>query len=750
MKKPATRTAPARVVTDRVQPAPPRSATIQLRYWLLLAILLTPLVYSRHRFFGYITERSWYLSACIELLGIVSLISPGFFQRPLSALQRALLLFLAVMGLADAFGVDPIQSFYSGFSRMDGYWLLLHLGLLALVLARTPFSPQQWNRALAFSVLVATGVVLWGMASPWGWQAADHRLIASVGNPAFLAGYLLIHLLLIPVLVRRFTTPSRTARLGLALPVALVLGLGLYLTGTRSAVLALALAGTVQLGLLTWQRTARRALRVSVAVGVPILLAGVFWLTRSVVWLQQQPVLYRLTHFSDHYDTFRPRWLCWQLAWEAIQQRPVLGWGQENFSYGFAQFFNPDLMSNGTDDWYDRAHNGLLDLTFSAGFLGLAAYLWLWFCLIQTLLRKPGLSGRMELLGVLIAYATFNLLNFDSLLPLLSFFVLIGGIDGLSQPAAAGSPDRPRAGLAVIRLTGLVILLALSWVSVYQPFSLLRALDHQNTLPTLSQRVVALESAYHRAGGRQLDLADCLVSLALSALASPDIPADQQQLAYERASTLMTEQLGQHPSFSRLMARLATLHLAGRQPDRAIALCHRMLSLEHRRRPATFLQLGNAYLSRKAYSDAMVAYANARRLQPSWDRPVLNQAMVCATLGDTVQCYTLLRKLPPATLNQQYSLVRQLFAGTGHAHGYLDLLARLPRRDLIAPALYTDWALTGFDLRDYNQMTMALNCYFNMYLHQQHTLAEISHLIEAGKRGTRPDVLTAMTEQLTP
>ena len=91
---------------------------------------------------------------------------------------------------------------------MEGWLLYLHLSCYALVLARLPMSRHQWNTALMLSMGVATAVVIIGNVIPGGRQLTDHRLIATIGNPSMLSGYLLLNLFLIPYLSTQYqTTP---------------------------------------------------------------------------------------------------------------------------------------------------------------------------------------------------------------------------------------------------------------------------------------------------------------------------------------------------------------------------------------------------------------------------------------------------------------------------------------------------------------------------------------------------------------
>ena len=748
---------PPAVPVASASPPPATPLSTRVVYGLLLASLLTPFIYSTQTFFGYISERAWYFCATVEAMTAVALFTPSFLRLPLTRLQGSLLIFLAVIGLADGLGIDPIQSLYSGFAHMEGWLLYLHLSAYALVLARIPLSRRQWNAALLLSMLVAVAVVGIGNGMTTGRQLSDHRLIATIGNPSMLSGYLLLNLFLIPYLRTQYLTISRGLRLGLFGVAALVLAIGIYQTGTRSAVLALLLGGGCVAGFVVQHRYKLNGWQTGLLLpGLIGLLAVAFLVARYAPPLQKNPVVWRLTHYSGgNFNTLTPRFVSWKMAANGLADRPILGWGQENFNYGYAQHYDPAILTDGEDGWYDRTHNVLLDWAFSAGILGLLAYLFIWFSLFQRLRAiKTGMPGlqRQMLATLFITYFVYNLLNFDTLLPLQLFFIGLAFVDTADvqsgQPIAPASP-RP-TWLPAGRVVGLALLIAMAIVSVYQPYRILRALDRQNALADLPQRLQALDTIYKRAGGRQLDIADCLTTLTLSAFQTNQ-PAAVRQQAYQQTTAVLTEQVEQHPQFTRLMGRLATLYTNGGEADKAVALCQSINRIEGNRRPGAYIQLGSAQLAGGHVPQALAAFDSATRLQPRWEEGRLYQALTYAVTHDTVNCYRTLRSLQVPTLVSRLAFVKHIYKLSGNPHGFVSQLGGLTSDQLIlfTPAAFCDWALTAYDLGDTYYMTKAINCYFNRYLCQRYQYEDVKILVEEGTRGTRPDQLLAMTDALT-
>lgn len=89
----------------------------------------------------------------------------------------------------------------------------------------------------------------------------------------------------------------------------------------------------------------------------------------------------------------------WQIAWRGFKERPVFGWGPENYPVVFdkhfnAKFFNP---AGNTETWFDRAHNVIFDHLSTIGLLGLLAYLAMFAVFAWTIIKASYLAIRQKL-----------------------------------------------------------------------------------------------------------------------------------------------------------------------------------------------------------------------------------------------------------------------------------------------------------------------------------------------------------------
>ena len=751
----------------------------QLLFSLLLLSLFTPLIFSSTSFFGFVSERGVFFRAVIELMAFIAAFKPGFWRVGWSWLQLSVVGFLVVTGLADVIGVDARLSLLSGFLRMEGFVGYLHLGLYALVLARAGFSARQWNTAFLTSVGVSVLVFVVGYVSPTGWLGDGYRFVATVGQPTFLAVYWLIHLFLAGYVALTVSElPFRWRLIGFGI-VAVILLWGILLTGARSAILGL-LAGGGATG-LAFAGSHYRSLvsrgRLVMAVimfGVVVLAGSSYALARYTTLLRNVPGLGRIADITGTNNTLPARQITTQIALRSFLQRPLLGWGQENYSYAFARYYDPALVAGSGTEWYDRVHCVPLEWACSAGIMGLLAYGLLWFFLLRSVARvetrdsdetpvarvetrvfsnKSRVSTRAtaSLLGLLIAYFTFNLLNPDNLLAAQFFFLLIGFV-AANQPASTAAFALPTQPAPLLAQTGwLVITLGLAYFTL-NGYQTLRRLDKQAAMTNGLERITFLRTTYEQTQIGRYEVADAVESFAISALQQPDLPPQARQFCYEQALTVMTDQRRERPQYGRLLLRISSLHAAAGQYDKAITAIQEAIAIDGPKRPATFMLLGDTYLMQQNYLAATAAFEQARQIQPRWMLPLVSQAQVAAFQRDTAQVSRLMAQLDTRALLENLPAVKQAYRTAGYLAGFVNRINVIPRDELfmLNRPTFQEWVLTAYDLGNLPVVEVALR-HFDEHFKEYHTLfttAEIDGLIAGAKQGIRPDKLTEIAARL--
>jgi len=413
---------------------------VALRGVFLLPFL--PLVVADSLFFPFITGKNFLFRVVVEVAvaGWIILACYDPKYRPkFSWVLSSFLAFLGVMALANLLGENPLKSFFSNFERMEGYVTLVHLGFY-FILAGTMLSTDRlWNAFWNTSLFVAVGMMFYGFCQLSGSvscpisQSAD-RIDGRMGNAAYLAIYMLFHVFISLLLLVRTKDIVLKVVYGL-LSVGFVFIL--VQTGTRGTGLALvggALIAALYIAL--FERTNLLVRKVAIgAVCATVLLVGGLYMAKDTAFIKDTGMLQRMISVS--LKEGETRFTIWSLALEGVKQRPLLGWGQENFNYVFNKNYEARLYAQ--EPWFDRVHNLVLDWLIAGGILGFLAYLSiifsaLYYAVVRPLLRKDYEEGSFSvverglILGLIAGYIAHNMLVFDNLVSYVLFFSVLAMI----------------------------------------------------------------------------------------------------------------------------------------------------------------------------------------------------------------------------------------------------------------------------------------------------------------------------------
>jgi O-antigen ligase len=142
--------------------------------------------------------------------------------------------------------------------------------------------------------------------------------------------------------------------------------------------------------------------------------------------------------------TAQTRLWTWGSALNGFKERPILGWGPENFPAVFDKYFDIRhyIANQGSETWFDRAHSVIFDYLAETGILGLLSYLGIYIVfylmffrsikIYNELKNKKNLSQdlpndlqRNLMFSILIAYFVQNLIIFEVLPMYLNFFLIL-------------------------------------------------------------------------------------------------------------------------------------------------------------------------------------------------------------------------------------------------------------------------------------------------------------------------------------
>ncbi len=447
-------------------------------------------------FFPYITGKNFTFRILIEVLfGVYVLLAlrePKYRPRT-SLLMWAFAIFVAWIGVATPTSVDPIKSFWSNFERMEGYITTLHLFAYFIMLGAVVSAEEWWDRLFQFSI--ASSAVMGGYAML---QLADVLLIstqsgsrvdATFGNATYLAIFMLFNIFItLFMLARHRHSVMSQAVYGIALVLQVA---SLFYTQTRGALLGV-IGGLIITGLyvvlrgrIDELRTARKISLYGLGI-IAVVIVG-FLSVRDTAFVKNSQTLSRFASISFTDTTTESRFQIWGMALNGAKEKPLLGWGQENFSYVFNKYYTPQMYKQ--EQWFDRAHNQFLDWLIVGGIPAFILYISLFVLAGLAIMRAKGLDVLEQgiLLGLLAGYAFNNLLVFDDIMSSVYFFMILAFAHGLSKRALPWSvllskpvSDKTIAVVAPFVLTAVLVgVWALNAPGIARAENLLNALMTQ-------------------------------------------------------------------------------------------------------------------------------------------------------------------------------------------------------------------------------------------------------------------------------
>ena len=321
--------------------------------------------------------------------------------------------------------LNPALSFYGTIERQEGlasylfyflWFILISFNVLSgcnrEALTSSPIN-KKINRIVAAVVLSGFLVALYGVLQIMkidfvSWPEAPyltHRTISSLGQPNFLASWLL---LVIPLSIYLFSISRRILVKFIWLCAAALQLLCLFFTGSRGGLAALVFAAFIFLVYLlisaAWTRRKK-------------LLVGLIFITLTIfsLWFLDYFSGGRLRELKNSdYGSLGARTNFYQAAAEAIMIRPIFGYGLENSQEVFIQYYNTDWGVYGNvNQSTDRAHNLFLDILLTTGSIGLLLFMifyYFFFDLARTNLKQKKMPHLSLAIALGAAAYLFSLL----------------------------------------------------------------------------------------------------------------------------------------------------------------------------------------------------------------------------------------------------------------------------------------------------------------------------------------------------
>ncbi len=397
----------------------------------------------------------------IELTAIVSTVAVFvwliFFRRlrgvehhieKLGLVDLSVAVWLVILALSTALSVSPYMSLWG--SEVRGTGLAYYAALTAIYfIVRLAAKKEDWAIFARISCLVAASVSVYGLvqwlgfdfsglahAFPLYGRTGPTRAFATFGHPNFLGAYLAMF---VPFGVYVWLSDRRRIWRYIAGFTVMASGLATLLTYSRGAWLAY--AGGLALVFLLWKRRSTSKIKLMLLGGVvcALLAAAVLFSIQPRLLKSTNSFAYRIGSSVDlTQGSVLARLAEWRYAASLMPERPILGYGLDTYVEYSGKRVKSPLERN--RDWVeadpsvaDRLHNFILDIGWSTGLVGLAAYGFLLYAVFQRLRKLFKQHTEMRhwlavLSGSLFAYLVSNLTGFDFSISGLWFYLILGAI----------------------------------------------------------------------------------------------------------------------------------------------------------------------------------------------------------------------------------------------------------------------------------------------------------------------------------
>lgn len=359
------------------------------------------------------------LALIFFLFGLLFNAEGRFYENRLQRIIKkplviAVIVFVFAFNVAGFFGFDPAQSFWSNFERGEGGFQILHFGLFFLLLVALLKNESDWRKMFYFSIAAALLMIVYGVLAmngvsgffsdiPSGMSFFEmlnyraFRFSGSVGNPAYVASYLIFTMFYVAyIFISKQATKTLSLRRGILAILFLIFLAFFFLTGTRGAFVGVVAA---IISLLFYIAFSNQKWRRSLLISILALIIAV----TTMIFFKDEPFVknipaFRVFDISFSATTFRHRLIMWGIAIEGWKDRPLFGWGPENYYQVFDRHFNINYFkpSQGFGAWFDRAHNVFLDYLVETGIVGLLSYISIFAVFYWQLLHKTQINADLD------------------------------------------------------------------------------------------------------------------------------------------------------------------------------------------------------------------------------------------------------------------------------------------------------------------------------------------------------------------
>ena len=512
---------------------------------LILASFFAPLIVGGSFYFPYIVPKTVFFQITVELalfFYTLFIVTDRNYLPKWDMLAKSVIAFFGIYAIAGILGANPERSFFGTYERMLGVLNVAHFVALFFVARAVFVSNKDWLLAFRAFLLASVSVGLYGFGQWLGlsflYHAGAGRIDATIGNPAFVAGYFIFAAFF--AVFALIKDSNRWFKYFYIF--ALVLSIwAVYASATRGGILGLAAAAVIIIAAYFLRKEKKFVFKKEFLLTGAIIAAIIF----GAAFLAggKGNFLSPLGRFSGIMEsaTTQTRLLAAKSSWEGFLARPILGWGPQNYNLVFDKYYNPKIYP--AENWFDHAHSIIFDTLVATGAVGSAVYLFflgviVFYCWRFIRLGRENYWPGVFAVALMAAYFTQNVFVFDSLVTYLPFFLFIAFI-GATFSANSGETVTVKNAkklmvggeLPIPTIVILFVVFGLSgyWMSVRPALGAYFAVQALMTNPEQTDAVIDYfkKSLSYGTPAKNAEIAGRIADLAIQLLGSDKI--DQQK-----------------------------------------------------------------------------------------------------------------------------------------------------------------------------------------------------------------------------
>ncbi len=425
------------------------------KYLSLFIVFLLPLLINRSLAFPYTTGKalffviSTFSVLCLFLWG---LLRDKKIKISFGIVSVSIILFSLALVLSTIFAVVPRFALFGEISGASS--LLIFSGIsMAFVLSSFVKEDKNFIKILAWTSVISAVFVAIG-------AFGGEKILPSstggstLGNTSYAGAYLLINLFLALGLV--LTSKNLYQKIFLVLSILTISfspiffnfnifkGLVSFSEISSSPTILFGAANGSALGVgiglisvisIFLIRSKKHVLKWAGA----LLLIGLF----TSLWWAGQELVNPDSKINQIYTQEKNanRFVFWDIAYAGINERPIFGWGVGGYAYLFQENYDSIFFSPGyaIELWTNNPHNMIIEHFVNAGVLGLFTYVLMIGSAGITLFLVTKSEDKNKrvfstvLFGAIFGYVVQNFFVFDTVVPLMMFYIIIGFAIGVQK-----------------------------------------------------------------------------------------------------------------------------------------------------------------------------------------------------------------------------------------------------------------------------------------------------------------------------